>query len=89
MIISKDLNLGTKSTHIEQLIQTIIKTLPSDGAAIKGEIKDNLSAAMEASLARMNIVTREEFDAQTALLQRTRIKLENLEKELEKLSDSA
>lgn len=81
--------MGTKSTHIEQLIQTIIKTLPSDGAAIKGEIKDNLSAAMEASLARMNIVTREEFDAQTALLQRTRIKLENLEKELEKLSDSA
>ena len=73
----------TKTANIEQLIQTIVRTIPGDGAAIKDEIKENLAAALEASLARMNIVTREEFDAQTALLQRTRIKLEKLEKELE------
>ena len=72
-------------TNIEHLIQTVLKTLPSDGAAVKGEIKENLTAALEASLTRMNIVTREEFDAQTALLQRTRIKLERLEQELNAL----
>lgn len=81
--------MGSKTANIEHIVQTIIKTLPSDGAAIKGEIKDNLSAAMEASLARMNLVTREEFDAQSALLQRTRIKLESLEKELEELLASS
>ena len=73
----------TKTANIEQLIQTILRTIPSDGSAIKGEIKENIGAAIEASLARMNIVSREEFDAQSALLQRTRIKLEKLEKELE------
>ena len=72
-------------TNIEHLIKTVLKTLPSDGAAVKDEIKENLTAALEASLTRMNIVTREEFDAQTALLQRTRIKLEKLEQELNAL----
>jgi len=71
--------------NIEQLIQTALKTLPNDGAAVKGELKENLTAALEASLTRMNIVTREEFDAQSALLQRTRIKLEKLERELDSL----
>jgi ubiquinone biosynthesis accessory factor UbiK len=71
--------------NIEQLIQTVLKTLPNDGAAVKGELKENLTAALEASLTRMNIVTREEFDAQSALLQRTRIKLEKLERELDSL----
>jgi BMFP domain-containing protein YqiC len=33
----------------------------------------------------MNLVTREEFDAQTALLARTRMKLETLERSLEAL----
>lgn len=75
--------------NLEQLVQTILKSLPKDAALIRDEIKDNLSSVMEASLARMNLVTREEFDAQTALLQRTRIKLERLERELEAFKQTA
>lgn len=38
--------------------------------------------ALQAALARLDLVTREEFDAQTAVLQRTRQKLEQLEQQL-------
>jgi ubiquinone biosynthesis accessory factor UbiK len=44
--------------------------------------KRELHIALQAALARMDLVTREEFDAQTAVLQRTRQKLEALEQEL-------
>jgi BMFP domain-containing protein YqiC len=44
-----------------------------------------LKALLQARLARLDLVTREEFDAQLAVLQRTRAKLDALEKELEAL----
>ena len=41
--------------------------------------KRELQVALQSALAKLNLVTREEFDAQTAVLQRTRAKLEALE----------
>jgi len=45
-------------------------------------IRDNVRAAMADTLAQMDIVTREEFDIQRAVLQRTREKLTVLEERL-------
>ncbi|MCC6709818.1 MAG: accessory factor UbiK family protein [Gammaproteobacteria bacterium] len=56
--------------------------LPADLAALRAEFKTNVKAVLEASLARMDVVTREEFDAQSALLRRTREKLDRLEKQI-------
>ena len=47
--------------------------------------KRELHIALQAALARLDLVTREEFDAQAAVLQRTRQKLETLEQELARL----
>jgi ubiquinone biosynthesis accessory factor UbiK len=44
--------------------------------------KRELEIALQSALAKLNLVTREEFDAQTAVLQRTRQKLEALEQQL-------
>ncbi len=41
--------------------------------------KRELHTALQATLSKLNLVTREEFDAQSAVLQRTRSKLEALE----------
>ncbi len=44
---------------------------------------------LKSTLAKLNLVTREEFDVQTRVLAKTRAKLEELEKqiaEIEKLS---
>jgi len=47
--------------------------------------RQEMKAALQSALARMDLVTREEFDAQTAVLQRTRARLEALEGKLAEL----
>lgn len=48
--------------------------------------KRELHIALQAALAKFDLVTREEFDAQTAVLQRTRQKLEELEQSLARMN---
>jgi len=47
--------------------------------------RQEIKSALQAALSRMDLVTREEFDAQTAVLQRTRARLEALEDKLAEL----
>lgn len=46
-----------------------------------------LRSLLESILRKLNLVTREEFDAQQAVLLRTRMKLEELEKEVAALQE--
>jgi len=43
---------------------------------------------IEATLRKMNVVSRDEFDAQTAVLQKTRERLEALERQVKELEES-
>jgi len=56
------------------------------GDSVRGEIDRNVRALAQAALARLNVVPREEFDAQTEVLRRTRAKVTALEAELDDLS---
>jgi len=42
-------------------------------------LQQQLKTMLQSSFAKLDLVTRDEFDAQTAVLQRTREKLEQLE----------
>ena len=53
-----------------------------------GDLERNLRALASATLQKMDVVSREEFDAQSAVLARTRAKLDALEKQLESLQQS-
>ena len=64
---------------IEEIAEGIAKVLPAGTEQVRAEIRDSVRVVLESSFARMNLVTREEFDAQTALLRRTREKLDELE----------
>ncbi len=50
------------------------------------DVERNLRALMQGALAKMDVVTRDEFDAQAAVLTRTRAKLDQLEKQLQELA---
>lgn len=70
-----------------QLIQEL-------GQSLQGQLKNDISQSqlhslLESALRKCNLVTREEFDAQKAVLLRTREKLERLENELEALASAA
>ena len=64
---------------IEGIVENIAKVLPAGTDQVRAELRDNVRVVIESAFARMNLVTREEFDAQTALLRRTREKLEEIE----------
>ena len=72
---------------LDELVNRVISNLPRDLDLARKDIEKNLKSAISAGLARMDLVTREEYDIQLALLQRTREKLENLEKKLTDLED--
>ena len=60
---------------------------PSDEA--RDELQQNFKSVLQAGLGKLELVTREEFDVQRAVLARTREKLEALERQLADLAGSA
>lgn len=59
--------------------------LPDDGPSIRDEFNANLKVAIQGAISRLDLVTREEFDAQAIVLQRTRSMIEELEKQVSEL----
>jgi BMFP domain-containing protein YqiC len=69
----------------DALARRVLRALPPGLADADAELRHNLRAALAGALSRMELVTREEFDAQTRVLARTREKLERLEARLHDL----
>ena len=70
------------SKHIDDLTRRLAGSLPKGLQALQEDINRNLRAALEAGLAKLDLVTREEFDVQTAGLARAREKLQRLETQI-------
>ncbi len=64
---------------IENLAERIGALLPADVSVLQDEFKTNVRAIVATVLNRMDLVTRDEFDAQALMLRRTREKLDRLE----------
>lgn len=52
---------------------------------LRNELQQNFRAVLQSGLSRLDLVTREEFDVQRAVLLRTREKLEQLERTVNEL----
>ncbi|MGB0237452.1 MAG: accessory factor UbiK family protein [Cycloclasticus sp.] len=75
------------SNTIETLTKALSDRLPAELTAIKEEVENNFKSILQQQFAKLDLVTREEFDAQNAVLIRTRVKLEALEKTLADLTN--
>ncbi|HEY7774211.1 MAG TPA: accessory factor UbiK family protein [Marinagarivorans sp.] len=76
------------------MLTNIAKQIASElsNALDRADLKDPLSSphlqtVIQSAVNKCNLVSREEFDAQSAVLQRTRSKLETLEKQLAELEE--
>lgn len=69
--------MTSKKQTIDDLMSAISDILPKNP---RQELEKNLRATLASTLGRMELVTREEFEVQEAVLARTRQKLERLEK---------
>lgn len=66
----------------EQFLQQFNATFGPGTTAISEELRQHLRAAMQTAFNKLDLVPREEFDAQQAVLLRTRERLEALEKQV-------
>jgi BMFP domain-containing protein YqiC len=70
---------------INRLSDRINQLLPAGLKQIKGDFDARLKVLLQQQLSALELVSREEFDIQARVLQRTRAKLEVLEHKLEQL----
>jgi len=72
---------------IENLVKQILALVPADLRQARMDMEKNLKAIITAGLAKMDLVTREEFDVQSELLTRTRAALEKIQNQLADLEE--
>ncbi len=72
-------------SQIDDLARRLSGLVPPALREGREEMQDNFKAALQAGLARLDLVTREEFDVQRAVLARTRTQLDELRALVEQL----
>lgn len=70
---------------IENLARKLAEAVPEGLRSMRDDLESNFRAVLRASLAKLDLVTREEFEVQETVLARTREKLEALEARLGEL----
>ncbi|MGE0114897.1 MAG: accessory factor UbiK family protein [Steroidobacteraceae bacterium] len=75
----------TIDERVTELARKLSASLPEGVTALQRDVEQNFKAVLQSTLARMDLVTRREFDVQAGVLQRTREKLQALEQRLVQL----
>ena len=70
---------------IDELSEHLAASLPGGIRSLQADLSKNFKASLEAGLGKLDLVTREEFDVQRAVLARTRDKLIRLEAQVKAL----
>ena len=65
---------------IDDLARRLSELVPPGLKDARAEIEQNMKATLQSGLAKLDLVTREEFDVQRAVLLRTREKIDGLER---------
>ena len=68
-----------KIQEISDKISKIIENSPIS------DIEENINALLQSTFTKLDLISRDEFDVQTQVLKRTRLKLEDLEKKIDAL----
>ena len=74
--------------QLDELARRLSSLVPPGLRESREELQQNFKSVLQAGLGKLDLVTREEFEVQRAVLARTREKLEALERDLARLSDA-
>jgi BMFP domain-containing protein YqiC len=83
-------NRGIDNQAIRDLAEKLASAVP-DGdslATMRADIERNFRGVLAGAFERLDLVSREEFDVQRKVLERTREKLTALEAELQRMEES-
>jgi BMFP domain-containing protein YqiC len=67
---------------VDELARRLAEAVPEGLRSVKDDLEKNFKSVLSSGLGKLDLVTREEFEVQEAVLARTRQKLETLEERL-------
>ncbi len=73
---------------LDDLARQLAESIPQNLRTLGEDLERNFKTLLQSGIDRMELVTREEFDLQRAVLERTRAKLEQMEARLGELEKS-
>jgi BMFP domain-containing protein YqiC len=79
MLAPRSIALAFDPKSLEELARKLADAVPPGLAAFRDDLERNFRAVLQGGLARLDLVTRQEFDIQAAVLRRSRERLEELE----------
>lgn len=70
---------------LDDIAKNLANAMPSGITELKTDLEKNFRVTLQSTFSKLDLVTREEFDVQTAVLARTRAKLDEMEKKVAQL----
>jgi BMFP domain-containing protein YqiC len=80
---------GPGKLQLDQLAKQLADAVPRNLRALGEDLEKNFRSLLQSGFDRMDLVTREEFDLQAAVLERTREKLDRIEQRLSALEQAS
>ena len=77
--------MALKPPPLSQVLEQVNELV--GGSGLGGEVERNARALAQSALGKLDVVSRDEFDAQSEILKRTRDRVQALESELEQLTE--
>jgi BMFP domain-containing protein YqiC len=73
---------------LDELARKLTEAVPPGLTALRNDLEQNFKAVLQSGLAKLDLVTRQEFDVQAGVLKRSRERLEELERRLAALEQN-
>ena len=70
---------------IDELARRLAESVPQGIKSVRDDLESNFRSVLRSGLGKLDLVTREEFEVQEAVLARTRQKLDALEERLKSM----
>jgi BMFP domain-containing protein YqiC len=75
--------------RIDEIARRLLESVPPAFRSMQQDLEVNFRAVLRSTLGKLDLVTRDEFDTQLKVLERTRSKLEALEQKVAALEAQA
>ena len=71
--------------QVSERVAAILPQAEALGKNVREEVKNRVEEQLKSSLGSLNVISKDEFEAQSAALQRAQIRIEDLEKKIAQL----
>jgi BMFP domain-containing protein YqiC len=76
-----------ENIRIDDIARRLVEGLPDSARTMRRDLESNFRAVLQSALGKLDLTTRNEFEVQTKVLERTRSLIEKLEQRVAALED--